>query len=139
MGMITQENNIKPVALAFKNYDSSVKEKDSCLCLENYYNLTRFNTFKITGQLINQDSIPVDGGVIVAWNETWSHSFHATSRADGRFDLTSSFPFYHWMVSATELSMVRGSINPDSSQTGLDNVPFIDIGQIKLDSLSFLH
>ncbi len=138
MGVITQKEKLKPVTKAFRDYDSSILEQDSCVCLDNYHNLTPFSAFKITGQLVNDNNEPIDGGAIVAWNKSWSHSFHALSKADGSFELTSKFPFYHWMISATEMTMVRGNINPAYSYVGDDKTPFINLGKIKLDSLSFI-
>ena len=139
----TQKENIaiqgtrKPVAEVFKNFDPAAK-KDSCICLDNYYDYSQLRTSRITGRLVDGNNKPVDGGVVLGWNINWRHSYHAISKPDGSFSLTADFPFYHWMASATKFEMVRGDANPDSAITAEDNVPTMNLGDIRIRHLSFI-
>jgi hypothetical protein len=128
---------IKPTALEFANVVTSV-QSDSCLCLSNYYNYTYNHSFRITGHLIDEKTKqPVEGGVVLGWNQWWSHSYHTITKADGSFELTSDYPFYHWIASATMYSMVRGDVNPDSARTDTGKIPTVNIGNLKVKKLSF--
>jgi len=131
---------VKPIVEEFKKFDPTRKKGD-CKCLENYYNYSKQKNkaFRITGFLLDEDGDPIEGGVVLAWNEWWSHSYHTISRADGSFELLSDYPFYHWMASATEYSMVRGDIKPDTAQTNGQPMPTINIGNLKLDELPFIN
>jgi hypothetical protein len=126
---------VKPVASVFKSFDPATK-KDTCRCLTNYYNYSNHKACRITGFLMNEDNDPIEGGVILGWNQGWTHSYHTISRKDGSFELLGDFIFHHWMASATEFTMIRGDINPDTlKRTG---VTTINIGEIKIKELPFL-
>ncbi len=127
----------KAVSEAFKEFDSSAK-KDSCICLSNYNDYSQLRDCRITGRLVDEKNNPVDGGVVLAWNQWWSHSYHAISKADGSFAVTGNFPFYHWMASATEYSMVRGDVLPDTSKVSNDKIPTLNLGDLKISKLSFI-
>jgi protocatechuate 3,4-dioxygenase beta subunit len=102
---------IKPLAKAFVNYTVPTK-KDSCLCLDNYYNYSNGKAFKIIGTVIDENKKPLEGAVILAWNENWSHSYHTITKADGSFELLGTYPFYHWMASATKHNTIdMGKLN----------------------------
>jgi len=136
---VTQKGKIitgtpKSTIEAFREFNPKVK-KDSCLCLPNYYNYTEGTTFRLTGSLVDKKGYPVEGGVILAWNEHWSSSYHTVTKADGSFELMSTFPLYHWMASASLYSMVRGDINPADAKTGADGIPTYDIGRLQVKML----
>lgn len=127
---------IKPVAKAFVNYSTPTK-KDSCVCLDNYYNYSNGNAFRIVGAVFDEHQKPIEGAVILAWNENWTHSYHTITKADGSFELLGTYPFYHWMASATKYTAIRGDINPDALKL-INNIPTIELGNLKVEYLSFL-
>jgi hypothetical protein len=137
LGVVTKENKVKTVANAFKNYNSNNFKKDSCLCLNNYYNYTNNNSFRLIGVLLDSNQTPIEGGVILAWNEFWSHSYHTITKKDGSFELLSDYPFYHWMASATEYSTVRGEIDPNTAAP-INGIPTINLKDLKIGYLPFL-
>jgi len=125
----------KPASEEFKKFDYT-KKMDSCICLSNYYNYSSLNKFRIIGKLTDAHSgMPIQGGVVMAWDEYWTYSFHTISKADGSFELYSKFPYYHWMASATEYTMVRGNISPDTAKLSDAKIPTINIGNLKLDKV----
>jgi len=125
----------KPVAKEFKLFDPNGK-KDSCLCLSNYYNYSQHKSFRIIGYLKDMNNIPIQGGIFLAWNQSWSHSYHTIIKEDGSFELLSDFPFYHWIASATLYSMTRGEILPETAKKYNDSIPTINIGTLKLEKLA---
>lgn len=130
------KGTVKPVADEFKNFNLLVPE-DSCRIYGDYYNYSTASGFRLTGSLFDKSTNkPIEGGVIIAWNEWWGSSYHTVTKADGKFELLSSFPLYHWMASATEYSMVRDDISPDTSRY-IQGIPTIDIGNLKIKRLNF--
>jgi hypothetical protein len=129
------QGTVKPLAEAFKNFNPAGK-KDSCLCLSNYYNYSQHNKFRMTGYLVDENNDPIKGGIFLAWNQDWSHSYHTVSKENGSFELLSDFPFYHWIASATMRTMTRGELLPDTARIFKDNIPTINIGTLKLHKLS---
>jgi hypothetical protein len=127
---------VKPVAEVFKMFDPTVK-KDDCVCLPNYYNYSNHKVCRITGYLKDQNNEPIEGGVVLAWNEWWSHSYHTISKADGSFELLGDFPFYHWMASATKYTMVRGDLLPTDAKT-IGNIPTLSLDTVVIEKLSFI-
>ncbi len=138
----TIKNNIpvigtfKPVVEEFKKFDPASK-KDSCICLSNYYNYSQFKDCRITGVLLDENNNPIQGGVILAWNEYWSHSFHTVTKPDGSFELLGNFPFYHWMASASSYTMIRADVLPDTAKKQKDAIPTMNIGKLKIHKLPF--
>jgi len=126
----------KPIATQFKNIDIKANH-DSCLCLNNYYNYSANDSFKIVGVMIDKKNNPIEGGVVLAWNEDWTHSYHTITKKDGSFELLGSYPFYHWMASATEYIMIRGELNPDTASIH-NKIPTINLGNLKIKRLE-LH
>ena len=131
---IVLNGTVKPVADVFKNYIPFAK-KDSCNCLPNYYNYSSNKKFRLKGFMYDKNNEPIEGGVVLAWNQWWSHSYHTITKKDGSFELYSSYPFYHWMASSTMHSVVRGDFVPDSAKT-IGNIPTINIGKLKVKSLN---
>jgi hypothetical protein len=129
------QGTVKPMAEEIKKFDPTAK-KDSCLCLTNYYNYSNGKACRIKGRLIDENDDPIEGGVILAWNQWWSHSYHTITKVDGSFELLGTFAFYHWMASATRYSMTRGDVLPDTAKTMKDNIPTMNIGNIKVKKLS---
>jgi hypothetical protein len=138
LGIMNRKGEIKPVAEAFQKFDPTAK-KDSCICLKNYYNYSMHKNFRLVGHLMDADNKPIEGGVILAWNQWWSHSYHTITKADGSFELLSDFPLYHWMASATLYTMVRGDILPDTANRKIGGIPTLDIGELKVDRLKFIN
>ncbi|MBL0341437.1 MAG: carboxypeptidase regulatory-like domain-containing protein [Bacteroidetes bacterium] len=125
----------KPVADAFRNYKPKA-DPASCLKLDNYYNYSQFKDCRLSGVLVNDDGEPIEGGVVLAWNESWSKSYHTVTKKDGSFELLGPFPFYHWMASATLHSMIRGDVLPDSAKKVTDNIPTLNLGELKVEHLN---
>lgn len=126
----------KPIANEFTNIDIKANS-DSCLCLNNYYNYSESDSFRIVGVMIDKKNNPIEGGVVLAWNEDWTHSYHTITKKDGSFELLGSYPFYHWMASATEYIMIRGELNPDTALIQ-NKMPTIKLGKLKIKTLD-LH
>jgi hypothetical protein len=135
MGVVNKTGKTKPVANAIKS-TTTTQNTDSCLCLSNYFNYSESNAFKITGILVDKKNNPIEGGVVLAWNEDWTHSYHTITKKDGSFELLGSYPFYHWMVSATEYTTIRDDLNPDTA-TIQNKMPTIDLGKLKIKKLYY--
>ena len=125
----------KPIVNEFKDFDIKANT-DSCLCLSNYYNYSESDSFRIIGVMIDKKNNPIEGGVVLGWNEDWTHSYHTITKKDGSFELLSSYPFYHWMASATEYKMIRGELNPDTA-TVQKKMPTINFGELKIKKLYY--
>jgi hypothetical protein len=148
MGLVTLEGNIwpqgaalptpgnpKPAAQAFIEFDPGADHGD-CLLLPNYENYSGHTTSMISGILVDEMDRPIAGGVVIGWNEYFSHSYHTTSRADGRFNLKGDFHFYHWMASATCHAMVRDGCHPGSFLARTPGgIPEFHAGRLRLASL----
>jgi len=126
----------KPIVQEFKSYDPAVP-REACAELKNYYNYSQHHDCRIKGRLLDKNNEPIVGGVILGWNEWWSHSYHTITQADGSFELLGDFPFFHWMASATEFSMVRGDVKPDTAKKQTDGIPTMRLGDLKLQQLDF--
>lgn len=85
--------------------------------------------------LTDENNKPIQGGVILAWNQYWSHSFHTVTKPDGSFELLGNFPFYHWMASASAYSMIRADVLPDTAKKYNDAIPTMNIGKLKIRKL----
>jgi hypothetical protein len=133
---IPVKGTVKPLVEEFKKFNPSAK-KDSCLCLSNYYNYSQHHSCRIIGELTDENNKPIQGGVILAWNEYWSHSYHTVTKPDGSFELLGDFPFFHWMASASSYSMIRGDILPDTAKKYDDGIPTMNLGKLKVSKLSF--
>lgn len=127
----------KPVVEEFKAFDP-VAVNDSCIFLSNYYNYSNHRDCRLKGFLVDEDDNPIEGGVVLAWNQWWTSSYHTVTNADGSFELLGDFPFYHWMASATKYSMVRGEALPDTAKKYADGIPTMDLGTLKIERLTFV-
>jgi hypothetical protein len=112
-------------------------DRTKCLKLENYYNYSNANVCRLYGKLVDASGNPIEGGVVMAWNQYWSSSFHTVTKQDGSFELLGSFPFYHWMASATLKTMIRGDVLPDTANIRSQKIPSLNLGTLKLDDLKF--
>jgi hypothetical protein len=126
----------KPAAQAFVEFDPQAP-RGECLLLPNYENYSEHGTSIITGRLLDEDRKPIEGGVVIGWNEHWSRSYHTISRPDGSFELRGDFYFYHWMATATRHSRVRGSVRPSSYLTLEHGIPEMYLGELRVERLSF--
>lgn len=149
MGLITQfgetiapngfnvHGTIKPTAEIFMSNLVNEEADGQCLCLDNYYNYSNGRTFRLKGVLVDDDGNPIDGGVILAWNEWWTKSYHTVTKSDGSFELMGTFPFYHWMASSTLHSVIRNDVDPANAKLSDDNIPYIDLGKLELEALDY--
>ena len=137
MGVSSSNGLTKPVAEVFKNFNPSSK-KDSCLCLSNYYNYSNGGAFRLSGKITDSTKTPIQGAVILAWNQDWTHSYHTITKEDGSFELLGTYPFHHWIVSATEHNTIDGHFNPETAAVGEDNIPTIDLDTITIHKLDWL-
>lgn len=135
MGLVTKSGIPKNSIRVFQNFNST-KNTGECLCLDNYFNYSESTAFLLKGKLVNSVDSPIEGGVILAWNEDWTHSYHTITKKDGTFELKGSYPFYHWMASSTKHEMVRGNIVPD---TITSDPPIYDLGILIINPLDFLE
>ncbi|MGB3947777.1 MAG: cellulase family glycosylhydrolase [Bacteroidia bacterium] len=131
------EGTAKPVAEIFKIFNPNTK-KENCKCFDNYYNYSQHKLCKIVGRLVDESEKPIEGGVILAWNEYWSKSYHTVTKIDGTFELKGNFPFYHWMASATRYSMTRDDVEFENVQLNADNTITINLGDVSVEKLSFI-
>lgn len=136
--IMTVKGTPKPVITEFQKYNPDVAiHKDSCLCLSNYYNYLQQKAFRISGILTDENNKPIEGGAILVWNNEWTHPDHSISKADGSFEVYTDYLIYHWMVSATMHSMIRGDIDPlTATKSSSDSIHGVNIGTIKLKALS---
>lgn len=128
----------KPIVKEFQQFNTA-KPKGDCVFLPNYYNYSNHKDCRIKGMLTDTDGSRIVGGVILAWNQWWSHSYHTITKEDGTFEVLGDFQFYHWMVSATKHSMVRGDVLPDTAHKENGGIPTMNLGTIKLEKLPFIN
>jgi len=131
---ITLTGTVKPLAREFQKYDPSAP-KGNCVCLPNYYNYTSNNEFRLRGKFVDDDGKPIEGAVLLGWNEDWSHSYHTISKPDGSFELLSNYPYYHWMGSATMYTMIRADVLLQNTKV-VDGIKTVDLGVLKLKKLT---
>ena len=127
----------KPAVLAFQEFDPDVP-KGECLRLPNYENYSGHSTSMITGRLLDDQGRPIEGGVVIGWNEHWTRSYHTVSKHDGTFFLRGDLYFHHWMATATRYSWVRNDVSPSSYLTLSHGIPEMYLGDLRLEPLS-LH
>lgn len=120
----------KPVTEEVKSFNPGMK-KDPCNCPSNFYNLSSNHQFRITGKLIDEKGVGIEGGGILAWDQWWTKSYFTTTYPDGRFELYSDYPFYHYTVSATMRETKLEHLDPASAQK-VNNIPTINVGTISL-------
>ena len=94
------------------------------------------SSFLLKGKLVDGESFPIEGGVILGWNKQWTDSYHTITKKDGTFELKGSFPFYHWMASSIKHEMIRGDIIAD---TITSNPPIFDLRILTVNQLDFLE
>ena len=128
---------VKPTASAFKNYAVS-PDTANCLCFKNYYNYSDSKEFRLTGRIMNEHNKPIQGAVVLAWNKNWTHSYHTVTKKDGSFELLGSYPFYHWMASATKHATIRGELDPTTAKRK-GAYPTIDLDTLSVTPLDFLN
>lgn len=137
-GLPPIEGTIKPVVEAFQEFDPHAAP-GKCIRSANYYNYSSHRAARLTGRLVDSDRRPVEGGVILGWNENWTSSYYTLSKEDGSFELYGDFHFHHWMASATRYSMVRGDCFPNAFLTGKDSIPSYYLGELVLEKVSYAN
>lgn len=133
-GFPAMQGTVKPVAEAFREFNPE-REAGPCIHLPNYYNFSSLHTAKLTGRVLDQDRKPVEGAVVLGWNEHWTRSYYTISKADGSFELYGDFRFHHWMISATRRAMVRGDVQPGAFLSGDDGMATYYLGEFPLEDL----
>ena len=135
MGLWTIKGQEKSSIQVFRNFEH-LKDGSGCELLSNYYNYSDHDDAMITGRLIDEDGLPIEGGVVLAWNEYFSHSYHTVSRSDGTFELYGDMYFYHWIASAIGHEVQRGDITPSAFYTQANGIPAFRLGSVRLPRLS---
>jgi hypothetical protein len=135
---LTVYGTVKPMAEVFQKFNPAAP-KGECICLPNYYNYSEGRECRIKGKLVDSDNKPVEGGIVLAWNEWWSSSYHTITKADGSFDLRGTFLFYHWIASANAYSMVRGNVSPGTARKDFDGIPTMNLGTLKIKRLPYVN
>lgn len=134
MGIFTHDGKAKTVTDFFKKA-LTYKSDNNCIKLDNYYNYSNGKICRLIGRLTDKSGKPIEGGVVLAWNQYWSSSYHTVTNEDGSFELLGTFPFYHWMVSSTMHTMKRGECLPDTARINESKIPTMNLGAIELDTL----
>ncbi len=127
----------KPVAEIFRSFDPRTP-LPIAVELPNYLNYSGHRTSRISGRLVDREGAPIEGGVVLAWNEDYSHSYHTTSTKDGSFILYGDMYFHHWIASANGYDMVRGDCDPTGFRRASDGVPDHDLGRLDLGLPGFV-
>ncbi len=100
------KGSLKPVAYEFKNL-KNYKPTYDCPCATNYYNMLAYKNYVIHGQVIDEDSKPIEGAVIRGWNKYYSIAANTFTNAKGEFTLYSNDKFVHFSVSAPGKTLVN--------------------------------
>ena len=66
----------------------------------NYYNILAYSNRAVTGRIVDNHGLPVEGAVIRGWNSDWSVGVNTFSDSTGRFRLVSNDVCVHFEVSA---------------------------------------
>lgn len=148
MGMITMDGYtpvpghpigvqgaLKPVADVFRNFDHT--RSYTCDELPNYLNYSRHALCRLTGRLVDGTGQPIEGGVVLAWNRHFTHSYHTTSTSDGSFELLGDMYFHHWIASAIGHEMVRDDCEASGFRRDTAGVASFDLGDLRLARLPF--
>jgi hypothetical protein len=135
-GLPIVDGTVKPVVEAFREFVPNASA-GTCEKPSTYYNFSSLHGARLTGKLLDRERKPIEGGVVLAWNEHWTRSYYTTSKADGSFELYGDFRFHHWMVSATRYSMERGDCAPNAFLTGKDGVPTYFLGELELQHVDY--
>jgi len=130
------KGTVKPLIQEFKMFDPTQKKQD-CACLDNYYDYSGHRKFRLNGVLKDHKNNPIQGGIVMAWNEHWSRSHSTYTKEDGSFELNSDVSFFHWKASATMHSVTKAEILPDNATVSPDGIPTISLGTINIGKLSF--
>lgn len=133
---LTIDGEMKPVAETFKIL-SSLKGTGSCYLPSNYYNHTDNREFLLTGKVVDSEGKPIEGAVIVGWDDPWLNLFHTKTQADGSFMLKSSFPVVHVRVSATRYSVLSLDFEPEKAKPNTEGIPTLETGIWELVHLGF--
>lgn len=150
MGVVNQQgktkvNNfyvygtVKPVVEAFKHFNPKAP-KEEPVFLPNYYNYSQYHSYSLIGYVVDDENKPIQGAVVLGWNQYWTNSYHTITKADGSFELLGDIKFYHWIASAVGETMIRSDINPDTAKINpVNKIPTINLGTLKLKHLDFLQ
>jgi len=73
----------------------------------NYYNMLDYRNLAVTGMVVDEQGVPVNGAVIRGWNDDWSVGVNTYSDGNGCFRLVSNDICTHFEVSAPGCSRVK--------------------------------
>jgi hypothetical protein len=134
-GPISVLGRTKPAADVFRGFDA-MAVRATCEELPNYLNYSEHIFSRITGRLVDERGRPIEGGVVIAWNREYTHSYHTTSQADGTFELKGDMHFHHWMASALDHAMVREALPPSGFRKDANGVFRFHLGELRLRHLN---
>lgn len=127
---------VKPTAKAFQEFEFG-QQRGNPLFLSNYYNYSEHNGFRIKAKVVDENGKPIEGAVILGWNENWSSSYHSISKPDGKMNLKSDFKVFYWMISAPGREMVRDDTDLTKiTKDGYNQT--VDLGTIVLKKVNFI-
>lgn len=133
---VTATGTIKPSAELFRSFDPAA-DAGPCLEASNYRNYSEHRSARLAGRLLDDAGAPIEGAVVLGWNEHFSHSYHTTTDAEGLFELRGDMYFHHWIASATGHDMVRGDATPLAYRRAADSIPTFDLGPLLIGRLPF--
>lgn len=133
-GALPVQGTLKPAAEVFRTFDP-MRVAASCVQPANYHNYSEHDFSRITGKLVDQEGHPLEGGVVIAFNRDYTHSYHTTSRADGHFELKGDMHFHHWMASALEHSTLMEDLAPSAFMRDSLGVFSFHLGELQLDRI----
>lgn len=126
---------IKPLEKVFQSYVAKRNAKD-CFKFDNYYNYSGYKDYRVQGSIVDSDNRPIEGAVVMGWNDDWSKAVHTVTKKDGTFELYSNFAFGHWIASATNYSTLRENFwDPSQMHIAADSVKTYELGKMKLKKL----
>jgi hypothetical protein len=133
-GAPTVHGTLKPAAEVFRTFDPT-RITAACSELPNYYNYSEHTFSRMTGRLVDAQGRPLEGGVVIAFNRHYTHSYHTISRSDGSFELKGDMHFHHWMASALEHSTLMEDLSPSAFRRDRTGVFSLHLGDLQLEHL----
>jgi hypothetical protein len=126
--------SVKPVASVFTTFNplSPIPQEEK---LSNYLNYSAHRTSRLTGRLLDMEGRPIEGGVVLAWNRNFTHSYHTTTGPDGSFELKGDMLFHHWTASALEHETLISDVHPSAFRRDAEGTASFSLGELRLEGL----